>query len=172
MFVGVKKDCMEVVLGGFVGWWALLGIGNGYGLHRGRWILGVDFAGGDQQTYTFAQKVEADQVRKVVEAQVGESSIAYQHDIASGQDNLRITSAFNTADKVTSELQQKFPEAQFKRIGLDKVGATVGREITKTAVVASLLALFGILVYVAFRYEFSFAVGAVVAILHDILMTM
>ena len=42
----------------------------------------------------------------------------------------------------------------------------------KSALVAALLALFGILVYVAFRYEFSFAVGAVVAIIHDILMTM
>jgi SecD/SecF fusion protein len=47
----------------------------------------------------------------------------------------------------------------------------VGKEIQKSAVVAVLLALFGILVYVAVRYEFSFAVGAVVAIIHDILMT-
>ena len=48
----------------------------------------------------------------------------------------------------------------------------MGGEITRSAVVATFLALFGILVYVAFRYEFSFAVGAVVAILHDLLMTM
>ena len=47
----------------------------------------------------------------------------------------------------------------------------MGKEIQKTAIVASLLAMFGILVYVAFRYEFSFAVGAVVAIIHDMLMT-
>src|SRR5207244_9753958 len=40
-----------------------------------------------------------------------------------------------------------------------------------TAVLSALLAMFGILIYVAFRYEFSFAVGAVVAIIHDILMT-
>ena len=48
----------------------------------------------------------------------------------------------------------------------------MGKEITKAAVVAAMLAMFGILVYVAFRYELSFAVGAVVAIMHDILMTM
>jgi len=48
----------------------------------------------------------------------------------------------------------------------------VGEEIQQTAIIASLLAMFGILLYVAFRYEFSFAVGAVVAIIHDILMTL
>jgi len=47
----------------------------------------------------------------------------------------------------------------------------VGKEIQKTAIVASILSLFGILVYVAFRYEFSFAIGAVVAVIHDVLMT-
>src|SRR5262249_48382197 len=53
-----------------------------------------------------------------------------------------------------------------------KVGATVGEAIQRTAILASLFAMLGILVYVAFRYEFSFAVAAVVAIVHDILMTM
>ena len=55
---------------------------------------------------------------------------------------------------------------------MDRVGPTVGQEIQQTAILAALLAMFGILVYVAFRYEFSFAVGAVVAIIHDILMTL
>jgi SecD/SecF fusion protein len=47
----------------------------------------------------------------------------------------------------------------------------VGKDIQQSAVIACLLSLFGILVYVAFRYEFSFAVGAVVAVIHDVLMT-
>ena len=62
-------------------------------------------------------------------------------------------------------------DAKFRVLGQDQIGATVGKEIQKSAVIAGLLALFGILIYVAFRYEFSFAVGAVVAIIHDILMT-
>ncbi len=56
-------------------------------------------------------------------------------------------------------------------ISQDHVGATVGKEIQKSAIIAWLLSLFGILVYVAFRYEFSFAVGAVLAVIHDVLMT-
>src|SRR4029077_19140679 len=53
----------------------------------------------------------------------------------------------------------------------DHIGASVGKEIQKSALVASLMSLFGILIYVAFRYEFSFAVGAVLAVIHDVLMT-
>ena len=55
---------------------------------------------------------------------------------------------------------------------MDKVGPTIGAEIQRSAIIASLLSLFGILVYVAFRYEFSFAVGAVLAVIHDVLMTL
>jgi SecD/SecF fusion protein len=66
---------------------------------------------------------------------------------------------------------QALPEAQFKPIGSQQVGATLGKEIQQSAIIASLLAMFGILVYVAFRYEFSFAVAAVIAVFHDVLFT-
>ncbi|MEI6781423.1 MAG: protein translocase subunit SecF, partial [Verrucomicrobiota bacterium] len=65
----------------------------------------------------------------------------------------------------------KLPEAKFIKLKQDHIGATVGQEIQKSAVIAALLSLFGILVYVAVRYEFSFAVGAVLAVVHDVLMT-
>jgi SecD/SecF fusion protein len=83
---------------------------------------------------------------------------------------LRVTTSSGSADKVEQALESKFPQADFKAIGKQQVGAIVGREIQRSAIVASLLSLFGILVYVAFRYEFSFAVAAVVAVLHDVLL--
>jgi SecD/SecF fusion protein len=55
---------------------------------------------------------------------------------------------------------------------IDRKGPAVGDEIQLSAVKSLLLALFGVLVYVAFRYEFSFSIGAVIAIIHDVLMTM
>src|SRR5256886_17681950 len=69
-------------------------------------------------------------------------------------------------------LSTQFKDAGISVLGVERVGAVVGREIQQSAVIASLLAMFGILIYVAFRYEFSFAVGAVIAIVHDVLMTM
>ena len=70
-----------------------------------------------------------------------------------------------------ASLEKAFPDAKFARASLDKVGPTIGAEIQRAAVTASLLSLFGILVYVAFRYEFSFAIGAVIAVIHDVFMT-
>src|SRR4030095_5028713 len=87
------------------------------------------------------------------------------------EETLRITTEYGTASRVVSALKSKFAEANFEVVQVDQVGPTVGEEIQKSAIVASLLSLFGILVYVAFRYEFSFAVGAVLAVIHDVAMT-
>ncbi len=170
---GSRIDFMKWAKPAFAASWLLILVGLGYGFTRGSGVLGVDFAGGDQQTFSFEQRVEVDKLRETLSAlKVGDPSIQYQKDLAAATENLRITTAFDTAEKVQKELKEKFPQAKFKQLSLDKVGASVGQEIQKTAVLASLLAMFGILIYVAFRYEFSFAVGAVIAIIHDILMTL
>jgi preprotein translocase SecF subunit len=75
------------------------------------------------------------------------------------------------SQRVDDLLRTQFKDSGFKLEGVSKVGATVGKEIQKSAIAASLLSLLGILLYVAFRYEFSFAVGAVIAVIHDVLMT-
>jgi SecD/SecF fusion protein len=136
-------------------------------------MLGIDFKGGDNGVYTFAQKVDAPDLRKALTQipEVKDPVIQYQKEVVAGAETLSITTPFNTADQVESVLKTKFPDAHFARKAANKVGATIGSEIQATAILASLASLFGILVYVAFRYEFSFAVGAVVAVIHDVLMT-
>jgi len=89
----------------------------------------------------------------------------------SGAETLRVTTSTGSAKKIEQALSSQFPQAQFKTIGQQSVGAVVGDEIKRSAIIASLLSLFGILIYVAFRYEFYFAVGAVVAVIHDVFMT-
>ena len=180
---GAKFDFMRWALPAFVASWLLIIIGNAYGIYRGRDVLSVEFAGGENITLSFdeAHKPGTDQVRAAAaKASSGDLLIGYQKDISSASETLRITvrsfsgetQGQTVSDKVIKELQSEFPEANFKTLSTDRVGPTVGKEIQRTAILASLLALFGILVYVAFRYEFSFAVAAVVAILHDILMTL
>ena len=104
---------------------------------------------------------------------VGENDaqIQYQKDVAGGTETLRVTTSNGTADKVKQALTGQFPQAKFIPLGTKTVGGTVGADVRNSAIIASLLALFGILVYVAFRYEFSFAVGAIVAVVHDVLLT-
>jgi SecD/SecF fusion protein len=168
-----KIDFLRWAKPAFAVSWALIIIGIAYGIHRGSDVLGVDFKGGDVLTLQFVEKVPAKEIRDAVaKLDIGEATIQYQKDPATGNESLRVATEFESGQKVEDALQSKFPNAAFKRIALEKVGPSVGEEIQISAMYATLLALAGILVYVAFRYEFSFAIGAVVAILHDVLMTL
>jgi SecD/SecF fusion protein len=158
----------------FIITWLFVVVSLGFGFTRGHQLFGVDFRGGDSTVYSFAQKISVDEVRSAVTA-TGEkdSQIQYQRDAGgNGAETLRVTTSSGSSDRVEAALEQKFPQAQFKAIGKQEVGGVVGDEIRRSAVVAALCAMFGILFYVAFRYEFSFAVAAVVAVLHDVLLTL
>jgi SecD/SecF fusion protein len=155
---------------------ALIIIGGlGYGIFgRGEKMMGVDFAGGDSLTFQFAQKVDdVEKIRaSISKLGIGEPTIQYQKPISGGRETLQILTAFNAEKKVEAALKNDFPQASFQLVGTDKVGPSVGKEIQRSAIISALLAMLGILFYVAVRYEFSFAVAAVVATTHDVLLTM
>lgn len=166
-------DFMKWAKPAFAFSWLLIVIGIGFGFYRGTKVLGPDFAGGDNTVLSFVKKEDqggvAESLRK---AGLVEPTIQFQKELVGGSETLRVFSAFGTSSNVIASLQKDFPAAAFSVKSVDQIGAVVGNEIAKTAFLAVFLALFGILVYVAFRYEFSFAVAAVVAVLHDVLMTM
>ncbi|MGA2028954.1 MAG: protein translocase subunit SecD, partial [Verrucomicrobiota bacterium] len=169
-----KVNFMKIATPLFIITWTFIVLSLGYGVfERGAKLFGVDFLGGDSTTFSFAQKLDVEQIRGAL-TDIGEkgAQIQYQRDVAgAGTETLRVTTSTGSAEKVEQAFETKFPQAQFKAIGLQQVGAVVGKEIQRSAIVACLLSLFGILVYVAFRYEFSFAVAAVVAVIHDVLLT-
>jgi SecD/SecF fusion protein len=82
-----------------------------------------------------------------------------------------IRSPLDTAQQIETQLKQRLPEAQFRTEAAEKVGSLVGGELIRSSLIALGLGLLGILVYVALRFELSFAVGAIVALLHDLLIT-
>lgn len=168
-----KLDFMKFSKFAFVISFAIIIAGLAYGgFGRGKNMLGIDFAGGDNLTLRFSQKVEPDRLREAI-ARLGipDPQIQFQKDLARNSETLRITAPFGTAGTISTNLAKAFPAAQFEELGVEKVGPTIGGEIMQSAIIASLLSMFGILIYVAIRYEFSFAVGAIVAVLHDILLT-
>jgi len=178
---GAKYDFMRWAKPAFIASWLLVLIGNGYGIYRGKDVMGVEFTGGTQTTLKFDQSkvVGVDEIRKsVAKTGVGEVLIAYQKELGSGTRTLLVTvratdekEGAAASQKVIKQIQSDFADAKFTAGADRNVGPTVGAEIRDTAILAALVALFMILVYVAFRYEFSFAIGAVVAIIHDLLMT-
>ncbi|HEV2695467.1 MAG TPA: protein translocase subunit SecD [Verrucomicrobiae bacterium] len=142
------------------------------GFARGEKLFGIDFLGGDNTKFSFVQKPGVDEVRSVL-ATIDEkdATVQYQKETAGKAETLSITSSSGSADKVKAALAEKLPQAQFVAQSGFSVGPSVGKAIQESAVVAALCAMLGILFYVALRYEFSFAVAAVIAVLHDVLLT-
>jgi SecD/SecF fusion protein len=166
-----QLDFMKLAKPAFITSWLLILVGVGYGFTRGKSAFGVDFLGGDSTTFKFEQRVPDTELRSAfTKAGIKDARIQYQRELGGGPETLRVDSPTGTSSNVVATLKQ-FPAAKFNFSSGDQIGATVGDEIKRSAIIASLLSLFGILVYVAFRYEFSFAVGAVLAVIHDVLMT-
>ena len=166
-----KLDFMKLAKPAFVTSWLLIAIGLAYGWHRGKSAFGVDFLGGDTTIFSFEKKPDEASVRAALTgAGVKDPTVQFQKDLSNNRETLRVVTATGTGDLVNMTMTN-LPAVHLKPLGQDHIGATVGQEIQKSAVIAGLLSLFGILIYVAIRYEFSFAVGAVLAIVHDVPMT-
>jgi SecD/SecF fusion protein len=181
-----RIDFLKIALPAAILSWTLIAAGIGYGVFgRGKDVLSVEFAGGYSIRMEFAAAAKTDlgvdKVRETVDKLgKGASQVSFQRDTSTGKETLLVNvrdvgeekAGEDLGNLVVNTLSTAYPQAQLKEINVEKVGPTVGAEIQRTALVAALIALFGILLYVAFRYEFSFAVGAVIAVLHDVLMTL
>ncbi len=161
--------------------WALILTGmvffvkrGGLDVGRGE-VYGIDFKGGDAVTMAFTQKVTSESVSKAItKAGVGEHFVQYQRDLGGGAEVLNLRLPLNETEKAVKALQTD-PDtqvAQFKILGTERVGALVGNELLRQALWAVLASLVAIMIYVAFRFgEFSYGLGALVSLVHDILMT-
>ena len=146
--------------------------------------LGIEFAGGTEVIEQFDQAVSVDQVRSAINEGLGraagQNAIVQQYgDAARHQVMIRVPSVLSengeelgkVADAVDGALT-KANLGGFKRTGSNLVGPAVGAELKSRAILATVFSLAGLLVYIAFRFQFSFAVGAVVATIHDLLITL
>jgi SecD/SecF fusion protein len=137
---------------------------------RGDKNFGVDFRGGDLITLSTTQPVSVHDVRQALEpVHLGEALI--QQSAQGGKNYVTIRSAVNTSEAIERQVANALPQAQFKVERSERVGALVGGELAKTSLWALALGLLGILIFVTFRFELSFAVGAIVAVLHDVIIT-
>ncbi len=87
-------------------------------------------------------------------------------------DNKRMIVSVGIADWIKENLKEKISDNGFKVIKEDHVGPKVGKELKTDAVIAVVLSLLAILIYLAFRFKFIFAFGAVLALFHDVLITL
>ena len=137
---------------------------------RGERNFGVDFRGGDLITMSAPNKIDVGQVRDALKP-IGFADASIQESAQGGKSYITIRTPLNTSDKAEKQIIQTMPNVGFKVEGSERVGALVGGELAKNSLIALGLGILGILIFVTFRFELSFAVGAIVALLHDVLMT-
>jgi SecD/SecF fusion protein len=138
---------------------------------RGEKNFGVDFKGGDRLTLAAKSKPSDDQVREALKPlNLGE--VVVQTEKTGDKEFLTVRSAAGTAAAIAERLEKAFPDAGLVEAQREHVGTLVGGELAQSSLIALGLGVLAILLFVSARFELSFAVGALVALLHDVLITL
>jgi SecD/SecF fusion protein len=144
---------------------------------RGEQNFGVDFTGGTSLTLRFDEKLPSDTVRNaLLSAGVQDVFAQYQRETVPAEDGtireyLLLKVPYGHGDNAKDVLETDLSEAGFRIVQEDTVGPQVGRDLRMKGLTAVVFALVGIVIYVSLRFEFAYAMGAIVAIAHDILIT-
>ena len=135
--------------------------------------LGIDFTGGTLVEIQYEEAAVLDEIRDVVET-AGFKDVEVQHFGSASEVLIRIAPS---ADEGQATLSNRLVESlraaggKFDLRRVDFVGPKVGQELREDGGLAMLFALLGILMYVAFRFEYRFAFGAIIALVHDVILT-
>ncbi len=147
---------------------------------KGKSMLGVDFTGGTQITFDYVKQVPAPKLESLLKKSGYDASITYKTDSAMSDSRkveilIRGDLTKSTAapqEMIESMLNKAFPDAKFSG-GLEStVGGLIGWEFSKAAMWAIFLSMIGIGIYVTIRYEFSYALASVLALVHDVIVVM
>lgn len=135
--------------------------------------LGIDFIGGTELQVRFQNPVEVADVRNVLEG-TGMGAMEIKT-MGSDRDILIRTPMQGEGQSVAEQIQNSItsgmPGNNFEVMRVDKVGPKIGEELRRNALLAIVFSLVGILIYLSLRFQFIYALGAVVALLHDVMIT-
>ena len=128
---------------------------------------GVDFAGGAKMQVKFTESISAEELRSMfTEKDLGNPEIK-----SSGENEYMITINANEVENSDDLLKEALTGLNYSILQIDKVGPKMGYEMRYNSLQAIGIALLLILIYITVRFEFKFAIGAVIALLHDVLIT-
>ena len=157
---------------------------------------GVDFKGGTVVTVKFKQRPSAEAIRVALgkqgvhdeviqpttdkpdemliklplEGQGNSSAPESQAQVDVGR--ARVREALNSFGPEAKDDLGADPQAAYKIVGTDAVGAVAGARLRNQAVAVTIAALVGMLIYIAFRFEWTYGAAAVIAVFHDVLVTL
>src|SRR6201995_697420 len=142
---------------------------------RGNKMFNIDFTGGDFLLVKSSTELPEAEIRASI-GTIWLGSAVIQQEASEQQKQvahfISVRSPFGTADKIVHQLQQSFPKANLTVERSEGVGPIMGTQLATTSLFALGIAILGILAYVTIRFEFSFAIGTIVAMLHDLVITL
>ncbi len=134
--------------------------------------LGVDFTGGTVMEVSYPQTADIPKIRSAIDT-IGLKDATVQNFGTSRDVLIRLpvkegTSTAQLSEQVIGVLRQDQPDVELHRV--EFVGPQVGQELYENGALAMLLVCFGIMAYLAMRFEWRFAVAAVIANMHDVVI--
>jgi len=136
--------------------------------------LGIDFTGGTSLQLRFENEVDIGQIRNIL-SDIGFGGAEIKEFGVDNEILIRIQQQSQNEDvseNVINELSDKLPGNKLEIRMNEAVGPRIGNELRRATIWAILAALILILIYISWRFEFKFAVGAVAALFHDVLITL
>lgn len=133
---------------------------------------GIDFTGGTSVQIKIGKMITVDEARKIVDEYDKEASIVH---IGANKDEIMIRSKKDFTNDEINQIIDKFAkeyDIEEKEFQSEKFGPFMGKEIKKKALLSSFIAVIGMLIYISWRFEFKFAIAAIIALLHDVLITL
>ena len=153
--------------------WCIVLFGTGWLVFHHDHIFGIDFVGGDEMTIAYSQEVSMAEFSDIAQkGDFGEVNAIYQSMIGEETSVIKVQTEVDRGRDFYEAIAVAFPDRGLELMGENQIGASVSSEIQKKAILSVLVALLGILLYVAVRFEVGYGVGAVVATVHDVLMTL
>ena len=138
--------------------------------------LGIDFAGGTQIQVKFSQEATADGIRDSLRSMGLGNNVIQRFGHRDNNEFLIKTERSSSeleglSDKITEALGATYGKENVDIRRVEVVGPKVGKDLRQKGLLAMLYAVIGILIYVTWRFELRYAVGAIVALIHDVIIT-
>lgn len=154
-------------------WFAISGvmivIGLGFMFTKGL-DFGIDFTGGTRVVIELGTDFNKEEVDGVVKGIVSDAVTNTIDDTQYEIKSQDLDSA--KVDELFKELQEKYSLEDEAKLSESQIGASIGEELTRGSILALGVAFICMLIYIAFRFEFSFGVSSLIALAHDILITL
>ena len=148
---------------------------------RGKSMLGIDFTGGTQVTFNYAEQIPQEKLEAALKKAGYDATVTYKYNAAAATDNSKVeilvrgdltkaNANESPMDHLASLLNKEFPTAKLSNGLESSIGGLIGWEFTKAALLAIAFSIIGIGAYVTLRYEFTYALTSILALLHDVII--